>query len=354
MDFTPITAADRQEPYVAPQTLRDRGWRRMKGNPLALWGMAIVIVMTLLAVIGPFLSPYTYADQSLADANAWPSAAHWFGTDSLGRDLFVRVLYGARISLSIGLVASLINVFIGVLYGGISALVGGRVDRIMMHIVDILYSIPMLLYVILLMVVFKPGLLNIYLALGIAYWLNMARVVRGQILSLKQQEYVMAARSCGTSTWQILRRHMIPNCVGPIIVTLTLSIPEAIFTEAFLSFIGLGVSAPMASWGVLASEGINSMRSFPFQLVFPLGSVHYHAGLHVLRRRPARCLRSAEPEGGKSMKPLLEVRHLSISFHTYRGLLEAVHAVSLTVHAGETVASSVNRAAASRLRLRRS
>lgn len=121
MDFTPITAADRQEPYVAPQTLRDRGWRRMKGNPLALWGMAIVIVMTLLAVIGPFLSPYTYADQSLADANAWPSAAHWFGTDSLGRDLFVRVLYGARISLSIGLVASLINVFIGVLYGGISA-----------------------------------------------------------------------------------------------------------------------------------------------------------------------------------------------------------------------------------------
>lgn len=135
-----------------------------------------------------FLSPYIYADQSFSDANAWPSAAHWFGTDSLGRDLFVRVLYGARISLSIGLVASLINVFIGVLYGGIAALAGGRIDRIMMHVVDILYSIPMLLYVILLMVVFKPGLINIYLALGIAYWLNMARVVRGQILSLKQQE----------------------------------------------------------------------------------------------------------------------------------------------------------------------
>ena len=218
---------------------------------------------------GPWLAPYTYADQDLTAANAWPSAAHWFGTDSLGRDLFVRVLYGARISLSIGLVASLINVFIGVIYGGIAGLVGGRTDQIMMHIVDILYSIPMLLYVILLMVVFKPGLLNIYLALGIAYWLNMARIIRGQILSLKQQEYVMAARSCGTSTWHILCRHMIPNCVGPIIVTLTLSIPDAIFTEAFLSFIGLGVSAPMASWGVLASEGINSMRSFPFQLVFP-------------------------------------------------------------------------------------
>lgn len=269
MDFTPLTAADRTEPYVPPQTLRDRGWRQMKKNRLALWGLAIVVIMSILAIAGPWLASYTYADQDLTAANAWPSAAHWFGTDSLGRDLLVRVLYGARISLSIGLVASLINVFIGVIYGGIAGLAGGRTDQIMMHIVDILYSIPMLLYVILLMVVFKPGLLNIYLALGIAYWLNMARIVRGQILSLKQQEYVMAARSCGTSTWHILCRHMIPNCVGPIIVTLTLSIPDAIFTEAFLSFIGLGVSAPMASWGVLASEGINSMRSFPFQLVFP-------------------------------------------------------------------------------------
>ncbi|WP_301860659.1 ABC transporter permease [uncultured Megasphaera sp.] len=268
-DFEQITAAEREEPYIPPQTLRERGWQRMKQNRLALGGMAIVAVMTVLAVAGPWLCPYTYDYQDFANANAWPSPAHWFGTDSLGRDLLVRVLYGARISLSIGLVASVINVVIGVLYGGIAGLVGGRTDRIMMHIVDVLYSIPMLLYVILLMVVFKPGLLNIYLALGIAYWLAMARIVRGQILSLKQQDYVLAARSCGASTWQILRRHMIPNCVGPIIVTLTLSIPDAIFTEAFLSFIGLGVAAPMASWGVLASEGIASMRSFPFQLVFP-------------------------------------------------------------------------------------
>lgn len=269
MDFTPLSAAERAEKYVPPQKLRQRSWQRLKENRLALWGMGIVIVMTILAVMGPWLLPYSYADQDLAAANAWPSAMHWFGTDSLGRDLLVRVLYGARISLSIGLVASLINVFIGVLYGGVAGLIGGRTDRLMMHIVDILYSIPMLLYVILLMVVFKPGLLNIYLALGIAYWLNMARIVRAQILSLKKQEYVLAARASGTSTWHILRYHMIPNCVGPIIVTLTLSIPDAIFTEAFLSFIGLGVSAPMASWGVLASEGINSMRSFPFQLVFP-------------------------------------------------------------------------------------
>ena len=268
-DFAPLQEGDKEILYVPPQKLRERGWQQMKHNKLALWGLGIVIVMTVLALFGPLLTPYSYAGQDLTMANAWPGPEHWFGTDSLGRDLFVRVLYGARISLSIGLVASLINVFIGVLYGGFAALSGGRTDRIMMHIVDVLYSIPMLLYVILLMVVFKPGLINIYLALGIAYWLNMARIVRGQILSLKQQDYVMAARSCGASTWQILRRHMIPNCVGPIIVTLTLSIPDAIFTEAFLSFIGLGVSAPMASWGVLASEGINSMRSFPFQLLFP-------------------------------------------------------------------------------------
>lgn len=268
-EWLPISDAERQEPVMPPQKLRERGWQQMKQNRLALWGLGIVCVMTVLAIVGPWLSPYTYADQDLTIANSWPSASHWFGTDTLGRDVLVRVLYGARISLSIGFVASLINVFIGVIYGGIAGLVGGRVDRVMMHIVDVLYSIPMLLYVILLMVVFKPGLLNIYLALGIAYWLNMARIVRGQILSLKEQDYVLAARSCGTSTWQILRRHMIPNCVGPIIVTLTLSIPDAIFTEAFLSFIGLGVSAPMASWGVLASEGINSMRSYPFQLFFP-------------------------------------------------------------------------------------
>ena len=272
-DFEPIGPEARLEPYVPPQKLRERGWRQMKKNRLALWGMVIVAVMTVLAVVGPWLSPYTYDEQHFAMANAWPSWEHWFGTDSLGRDLFVRVLYGARISLSIGLVASLINVCIGVLYGGIAGLAGGRTERIMMHIVDVLYSIPMLLYVILLMVVFRPGLLNIYRALGISYWLNMARIVRGQILSLKQQDYVLAARSCGTSTWHILRRHMIPNCVGPIIVTLTLSIPDAIFTEAFLSFIGLGVSAPMASWGVLASEGINSMRSFPFQLFFPAAAL---------------------------------------------------------------------------------
>ena len=269
MDFTPLTAADRTEPYVPPQTLRDRGWRQMKKNRLALWGLAIVVIMSILAIAGPWLAPYTYADQDLTAANAWPSAAHWFGTDSLGRDLLVRVLYGARISLSIGLVASLINVFIGVIYGGIAGLAGGRTDQIMMHIVDILYSIPMLLYVILLMVVFKPGLLNIYLALGIAYWLNMARIVRGQILSLKEQEYVLAARSTGAKAGWIITKHLIPNCISVIIISTALQIPSAIFTESFLSYLGLGVNAPMPSLGSLASEALNGLSSYPYRMVIP-------------------------------------------------------------------------------------
>ena len=214
-----------------------------------------------------------YADQDFNNVNAGPSYEHWFGTDSLGRDLFIRVLYGARISLSIGLIASLINLVIGVLYGGISGLMGGKVDRIMMNIVDVLYSVPTLLYVILLMVVFKPGLLNIFIALGISYWLQMARIVRGQVLSIKEQEFVLAAISMGASKWRLLTKHLIPNAVGAIVVSWSLSIPDAIFTEAFLSFIGLGVSAPMASWGVLASEGINSMRGYPFQLFFPAAAI---------------------------------------------------------------------------------
>ena len=179
------------------------------------------------------------------------------------------MLYGARISLSIGIVASLLNFLIGVTYGGIAGFMGGRVDRIMMNIVDVLYSIPVLLYVILLMVVLKPGLTNIFIALGIGYWLQMARIVRGQILSMKEQEFVLAARTIGASRRRILIKHLIPNAIGAIVVTLSLCIPDAIFTEAFLSFIGLGVSAPMASWGVLASEGVTSLKAYPFQLFFP-------------------------------------------------------------------------------------
>lgn len=266
IDFSLDTSYDIARPST---TYWQDAWRRLKKNKMAMAGLCMIFIISFLALFGPMLSSYSYSDQKLENSNMEPSSSHWFGTDNLGRDMLTRVLYGARISLSIGIVASLINLTIGVIYGGISGYFGGRVDSIMMRVVDVLYGIPLLLYVILLMVVLEPGLTNIFIALGLVYWLRMARIVRGQILSLKEQEYILAARLIGTGTWRILLRHLIPNSMGPIIVTMTLAIPEAIFTEAFLSFIGLGVSAPMASWGVLASEGVTSLRSYPFQLFFP-------------------------------------------------------------------------------------
>ncbi|RGW48681.1 ABC transporter permease [Megamonas funiformis] len=244
-------------------------WIRLKKNKMALLGLIIIVCLIVVAIFGPIFSSHTYDEQNLMMTNSSPSWEHWFGTDNLGRDIFIRVLYGARISLAIGIVASLLNLFIGVIYGGIAGFFGGKIDRIMMNIVDILYSVPTLLYVILLMVILKPGLINIFIALGIGYWLQMARIVRGQILSMKEQEFILAARTIGVSKKRILFRHLLPNAMGAIIVTMTLAIPDAIFTEAFLSFIGLGVSAPMASWGVLASEGVNNLRAYPFQLFFP-------------------------------------------------------------------------------------
>ena len=271
MDFSPLKARDvvvakAIRPHIG---FRQDAWLRLKKNRAAMAGLGIIVLISLLAVLGPLLSPYSYSDQSLANANQPPSSAHWLGTDNLGRDLATRICYGARISLSIGIVASLINLGIGVLYGGISGYFGGRVDSVMMRIVDILYGIPLLLYVILLMVVLKPGLMNVFLALGLVYWLRMARIVRAQVLGLKELEYILAARVLGASHRRLIFGHLLPNSLGPIIITLTLSIPEAIFTEAFLSFIGLGVSAPMASWGVLASEGVVTLRSYPFQLLSP-------------------------------------------------------------------------------------
>lgn len=271
-DFTPLALAKGDTAGVASGpslSYWQDAWLRLKKDKAAMLGLIFILALLLFAIIGPAFSSYSYEDQNFMQANLPPSAEHWFGTDSLGRDLFVRVLYGARISLSIGIVASLINLVIGVIYGGISGYAGGRTDRIMMNIVDILYSVPTLLYVILLMVVFKPGLMNIFVALGISYWLQMARIVRGEVLKLKEQEFVLAAKSMGAGSSRILVKHLIPNAVGAIIVSLSMSIPDAIFTEAFLSFIGLGVSAPMASWGVLASDGVNSIRVFPFQLFFP-------------------------------------------------------------------------------------
>jgi len=247
--------------------------RRIRRNKLAVVGFWIIIALFVVAIVGPMVSPYTYEDQDLGNTFQSPTLRHPFGTDQLGRDQMTRVMYGSRISLAIGIVCAALNFLIGVTYGGIAAYFGGRVDDLMMRIVDILYGIPTLIIVILLTVLFKDKgvnpLVNVFIAIGLTYWLPMARIVRGEILSLKEREFALAAKTIGAPNNRILFRHLIPNAMGPIIVTVTLEIPAAIFTEAFLSYIGLGVSAPVASWGVLASDGTEAIRSFPYLVLFP-------------------------------------------------------------------------------------
>ncbi|MEC7839092.1 MAG: ABC transporter permease [Chlamydiota bacterium] len=236
-------------------------------------GITLLSIILAFALLGPFFSDNTYYTTNLSLKNLPPSMEHWFGTDDLGRDLFVRTCYGARISLFIGVAAAIIDLFIGVFWGGFSALYGGKIDECMMRFADVCYSIPQLLVVILLMVVMGSGLGTMVIALTLTGWITMARVVRAQILQLKQQEYVLAARVLGSGNKHILVRHLLPNALPPIICTLTLTIPSAIFSEAFLSFLGLGVQAPIASWGAMASEGLTALEYFPWRALFPLGFI---------------------------------------------------------------------------------
>jgi oligopeptide transport system permease protein len=244
-------------------------WRRLKMNKVAMASLFFLVLLILGAVFVPILSTNDYYSINLEGKNEKPSAEHWFGTDDLGRDMFVRVWYGARISLEVGFAAAFIDLIIGIIWGGIAGFYGGRVDEYMMRIADVLYAIPYLLVVILLLVVLKPGVGTIILALTITGWIGMARIVRGQIMQLKEQEYVLAARSLGADDKRILFKHLIPNALGPILVTLSLTIPNAIFTESFLSFIGLGVSAPVASWGTMCAEGLPALDYYPHRLMFP-------------------------------------------------------------------------------------
>lgn len=250
-------------------------WIRLKKDPLAMLGIIIIVVITVASIIGPMLIPYSYDGMDIAIQNQGPSAAHWFGTDKFGRDIFVRTLYGARISLTIGFLAAFLNGVIGVLYGGFSGFIGGRIDLIMMRIVDVITSVPSLLYIILIMMFLGNNIQSILIALCLTYWTGTARQVRSQILTLKHQDFVLAARVIGENKFQILTAHLIPNSMGPIIVTITFLIPQAIFQEAFLSFLGIGIQVPMASWGTLANDAIPALFTQPYQMFFPVLAISF-------------------------------------------------------------------------------
>jgi oligopeptide transport system permease protein len=246
-------------------------WHRLKKNRLAVMGGLVILLLALLCAIGPWFTQ-SYQEQNLDLGATPPNAAHWLGTDTLGRDLFSRLLYGGRISLTVGLVATFVALTIGVTYGAVAGFFGGKTDIVMMRIVDILYALPFTIFVILLMVFFGRNIFLLFFAIGAVEWLTMARIVRGQVLSIKKMEYIEAARSLGLGKRRIIFRHMIPNILGPIIVYTTLTIPAVMLLEAFLSFLGLGVQPPMSSWGVLIKDGAEKMEEFWWLLVFPGGA----------------------------------------------------------------------------------
>lgn len=246
-------------------------WNRFRNNHASIVSVAIVIFLVVAVIVGPWLSPFTVDDIDYDAIALKPSftTAHIFGTDSLGRDIFVRTMQGSRISLAIGLVATLVSLIIGINYGAVAGYFGGRVDAVMMRAVDILYAMPFMFFVILLMVFFGRNIFLIFIAIGAINWLDIARIVRGQTLTIKEQAYVEAARIYGAGHWKIIQRHVVPNLLGIVIVYITLTIPQVILVESFLSFLGLGVQEPMTSLGALVSEGANEMESYSWMLIFP-------------------------------------------------------------------------------------
>ena len=244
-------------------------WVRLKKNRAAVTGGVVLIVMVALAILTPWIAPYGYEAQNLDLGATPPSAAHWLGTDIFGRDLLTQILYGGRISLAVGFIATAVALVIGVTWGAVAGYVGGRIDSVMMRFVDILYALPFMIFIILLMVVFGRNILLLFLAIGAVEWLTMARIMRTQVQSLRQQEFVEAAVSLGLPPSAIIFKHIIPNALGPIIVYTTLTIPSVMLLEAFLSFLGLGIQPPQTSWGLLISYGAETMEEYPWLLIFP-------------------------------------------------------------------------------------
>jgi oligopeptide transport system permease protein len=256
-------------PVVTGPSLWAVARQRLLRNPLMVLCLAVLAAVVLGSLAAPWIAPYAYDAIDLKLGASAPSHAHWFGTDALGRDLFSRCLYGGQISIAVGLVGTLVSLLIGVLYGAIAGYRGGRVDELMMRFVDLLYSLPYLFLVIILLVFFSSSIIMLFVALGLVQWLTMARIVRGQVLSLKNAEFVQAAQLAGTRGLTIVFRHLLPNMVGPIVVYATLTVPSVILQEAFLSFLGLGVQPPRSSWGTLISDGAGVMALFPWLVTFP-------------------------------------------------------------------------------------
>ena len=244
-------------------------WLRLRRNHLAVFGLVIMALFVIIALLTPWIAPYSYQAQDLELGASGPSAAHWLGTDIFGRDLMTQIMYGGRISLAVGFVATAVALLIGVTWGAIAGYVGGRTDAVMMRLVDILYALPFMIFIVLLTVVFGRNMLLLFLAIGAVEWLTMARIMRGQVQSLRQQEFVEAAISLGLSPATLIRRHLVPNALGPIIVYTTLTIPNVMLLEAFLSFLGLGIQPPQTSWGLLISYGAETMEEYPWLLIFP-------------------------------------------------------------------------------------
>jgi oligopeptide transport system permease protein len=259
-----------QRAAVKGRSLWDDARRRLFHNKAAVASMIVLATLVLLALVGPYLAPYRFDQINKNDVWAEPlQAGHLLGADSLGRDLLARLLIGLRVSLAVGVVATCVSLVIGVLWGSVAGYVGGRVDELMMRIVDVLYSLPFIFFVILLMVTFGRNFILMFVAIGAVEWLTMARIVRGQTLSLKQREFIEAARAAGLERKAIVLRHIVPNLLGPVVVYVTLTIPGVILAESFLSFLGLGVQEPMTSLGSLISKGAQDMELAPWLLVFP-------------------------------------------------------------------------------------
>ena len=244
-------------------------WRRFRSNKVAMVSAVILTIIILMAILQPMFSPYDYDTQDLFSINQGPSAEHIFGTDNLGRDIFTRCWEGARVSLAIAFVVAVLNGTIGILYGGIAGYFGGLADNLMMRFCELIASIPQMLWVVLLILIMKPGVLPIIIAIAVTGCIGMARLFRGQVFQLKESEFVMASRTMGAGSIWVILKHLLPNAMSPIIISMANAIPGAIFSEAFLSYIGLGIPLPMASWGSLASDGANMLLSYPYQLFFP-------------------------------------------------------------------------------------